>query len=167
MHGWQPLPHPVERTEVSTRRQLRMATEMAKEGVSRRIPPSPNSILVNCAIYGLWHSYCSSCLAAHETFFARPGFHTQACFSVAHWVAWGRAFFTADCRTGVPRRRIKMKSLTAARSATSRKQAADRYNIYMLRHSYFLALLLLLSPIAAIRNSLLARWPSPPAISLR
>ena len=35
----QPLPHPVEPTKVSTLRRVRMATDMAKEGVSSTYPP--------------------------------------------------------------------------------------------------------------------------------
>src|SRR6266851_2285773 len=56
-----------------------MAPDMAKKGSARRTSPSHSNLRVIFVIYTHWHSYCSSFFAAHETFFAWPGFHTQAC----------------------------------------------------------------------------------------
>ena len=69
-----------------------MGTDCLRKGSARRIPSSPSNLQVIFVIYTLWHSYCFRFLAAHETFFARPGFHTRA-YSVLPMGGLGTSVF--------------------------------------------------------------------------
>jgi len=77
--GHPSLCRPAERTEVSTVRRVRMATDWLREGVSSTHPLFSQRHPIQLRLLRLWHSYCLGFFAAHETFFARRVFHTQTC----------------------------------------------------------------------------------------